>query len=265
MMKSALIAILAATIPMAAMPLAASAQPQLAAASTFPCPPAVSSTLPALGGPPVIRVSQGAELGPAWQAPPCTGWAAGPVRLVISLTSRFTGPATVDDILARAGAVSLLKTVRYWSISGQKWQPMLSSAEALAAPDRRQKRGDFTAEELRAGRPVFSLLNDSGPASSAIFRTRVASADATTVSLELENATIIGMLGITLFNPGDIRTFCVIQRQADGSWLYHSLVRIDGNANSFLQGDGGSYVNRAVAFARHIAGTPTDADPPAVR
>ncbi|MCX7362187.1 MAG: hypothetical protein NTV97_10035 [Alphaproteobacteria bacterium] len=142
---------------------------------------------------------------------------------------------------------------------------MLSAADPLAGPDRKQKRGDFTAEELRAGRPLYSLLNDSGPASSAIFRTRLVSVDASTVSLELENATIISMLAVTLLNPGDIKTFCTIVRQADGSWAYHALVRIDGRANSLLQGDGGSYVNRAVAYMRHLSGTPTDAEPPAVR
>lgn len=263
MMKSALTAVLATMLPLAAL-----AQPQVAAAGAgagFPCPPAVARAVPALGAPATIVVSQGAELGPSWQAPPCTGWAPGPVRLLISITNRFSGPASIDDILARAGAVSLLKSVRYWSISGRKWQPMLSSAEALAAADRKQKRGDFTAEELRSGRPLYSLLNDSGPASSAIFRTRVTGATATTVSLEMENSTIISMLGITLFNPGDIKTFGVIARQADGSWVNHSLVRIDGRANSFLQGDGGSYVNRAVAYMRHLAGTPTDAEPPPVR
>ena len=262
-MRSILATILATLVPVVAL-----AQPQIASAqagASFPCPPSGSASAPALGGPPVVRVSQGAEMGPSWQAPSCTGWAPGPVRLVITLANRFRGPASVDEILARAGAVSLLKEVKYWSISGKKWAPMLSAADALAAPDRKQKRADFTAEEIRAGRPLFSLLNDSGPASSAIFRTRLVGSTATTASLEMENATVISLLGITLFNPGDIKTFAALQRQGDGSWLYNSIVRIDGRANSMLQGDGGSYVNRAVAYMRHIAGTPTDADPPAVR
>ena len=263
-MKASLGAVLTALL--AALPQLASAQAQIAAADPtgFPCPGATASSVPPIGAP-AIRVWTAAELAPAWVAPSCTGWKAGPVRLVISMTSRFRGPATIDDILARAGAISLLKDMKYWSSGRQRWTTMLSSAEALSGPDASQKRGDFSAAELRAGQSVYFLANASGPAGKAVFRTRAANVDATRATVELDNVTTVSVMGVTLFSPGDIRGFASIVRQADGSWVSHFLVRIDGKTNALLQGDGKSYVNRAAAYMRHLSGAPTDGEPPAMR
>ena len=46
--------------------------------------------------------------------------------------------------MTRAGAVSTLRTVRYWSTTDKKWRPLFLDAAALAGPAKgAEPRGDF--------------------------------------------------------------------------------------------------------------------------
>jgi len=119
----------------------------------FPGPPPV-------GAPAAIALWSSNDLGPAWQPPACTGWQAGAARWVIAVSGQFRGPATSDEILARVGGVSQLKSVRYWSVSGKQWRGFLSSAQAVTTTDGKA-RADFSAAEIRSGQDFYFILNDS--------------------------------------------------------------------------------------------------------
>ena len=83
--------------------------------------------------------------------------------------------------------------------------------------------------------------------------------------VEIENVTTLRLL-MPLFHPGDLKSICVIDRQPDGAWRYHSLLRVGDGASMIVgQDDGKSYANCAIAYYRHIAGIATDHEPPAMR
>ena len=81
-----------------------------------------------------------------------------------------------------------------------------------------------------------------------------------------ENVTPIRLTVVTLFQPGALQTVQVLQRLAPGSWGYYGLSRTTEDGTSTLAaGHPASYVNRAAALFRFVAGVPTDRDPPMAR
>jgi hypothetical protein len=73
------------------------------------------------------------------------------------------------------------------------------------------------------------------------------------------------MMLVTVFEPGDLQTAYFLERRAPGVWGFYSLTRTRMASSLMPVGDEGSYINRAVAFYRHIAAIPTDQEPPASR
>ena len=70
---------------------------------------------------------------------------------------------------------------------------------------------------------------------------------------------------VTLYSPGDLQTLYVIERRAPGQWNFYSLTRTRMASSLMPTGGDASYINRAVAFYRLVAGIPTDQEPPAAR
>jgi hypothetical protein len=73
------------------------------------------------------------------------------------LSSRWQGWSASaggpETLLARAGGVSTLSTVRYWSTTDKKWRPLFLDATALAGrAEGGERRDDFRPSELQAGR-----------------------------------------------------------------------------------------------------------------
>src|ERR1051326_5383847 len=80
------------------------------------------------------------------------------------------------------------------------------------------------------------------------------------VAVSVENVTSIRLLLVTLFPPNGVQSVHILERQPDGGWGYYTLMRTRASS-SFLTGSfASSYVNRAIAFYRHIAGIPEDAE-----
>ena len=238
----------------------AAAPPALAVElPALPCGDTAFPTATPVGAPPAVAVWSGKDLGPNWRPPPCTGWQPGATRFAIAVSGQFSGPATTEDVLARVGAVSRLTAARYWSVTGKHWKNLVSSAHAVTAANGKT-RSDLSAAEIRSGQDFYFVLNDD-----TTYRGRIMQATKDRIAFAIENLTPLKYMLMSFFHPGDIKFFCIIQRQPDGAWSYHSLVRIDADATSLGPADGGSYVNRAVAYYRYIAGIPTDQEPPAVR
>ena len=223
----------------------------------LPCGDEAFPIASAVGAPPAVAVWSGSDLGPDWRPPACTGWRPGSTRFAIAVAGQFNGPSTIDDILARVGGVSRLKSVRYWSVTGKKWKGLMSSVKAVTAVNGKE-RADFSAAEIHSGQDFHFVVNDN-----TTYRGRVMQATKDRVAFSVENLTPLKLMLVPLFHPGDIKFFCIIERRPDGAWSYHSLLRIDANATGM--GEDSSYVNRAVAYYRYVAGIPTDQEPPAVR
>ena len=159
----------------------------------LPCGDAAFLAAPAVGAPPAVAVWSVSDLGPKWQPPACTGWQVGAARWVIAVSGRFRGPATTNDIASRIGGVSLLKSVRYWSVSGKHWKDLLSSAQAVTAVNGKA-RADFSPPEILSGRDFHFVLNDS-----TVYRGRVSQATSDRLAFAVENVTTVKYLLMPLF------------------------------------------------------------------
>jgi hypothetical protein len=82
---------------------------------------------------------------------------------------------------------------------------------------------------------------------------------------DVENASIIRYLFVTLFHPGEVQSIYFLDRESAKVWRYYSIVRTGKNANGLIAGNESSAVNRAVAFYRYLVGIPSDQEPPAAR
>jgi hypothetical protein len=80
-----------------------------------------------------------------------------------------------------------------------------------------------------------------------------------------ENLTPVKKMMLTFFEPGSLQTFCLIERRGPGVWNFYSVTRTRVASSLLPAGGEASYINRAVAFFRYVAGIPTDQEPPAAR
>jgi hypothetical protein len=116
---------------------------------------------------------------------------------------------------------------------------------------------------MRAGRALYSYQDDTGPAGGAVYRMRVREVETDRLVADVENVTTIKAFFVTLFAPGALQSAYFLERLSpdEGVWCYYSLTR--ATASQALLGDHeASFVNRAAAIYRHVAGIPTAGEPP---
>jgi hypothetical protein len=176
----------------------------------------------------------------------------------------MAGPLDRDALLTRFGAISQQRGIRYWSVTDQRWQTLVTGAEALSGPDLALKRSDFTAAELTAGQDLYFAERDNRSSTPVIYRMRIRDVTPQSFVVETENLTPVRYLMMQVYRAGDLHTSIYVRRATDNAWNYYSLNEIVSESRLFAAGDK-SYVNRAVAFFRLFAGIPTDREPPAAR
>jgi hypothetical protein len=237
-------------------------QPPCQAEAPVPAFPA-TNTAPA-----VVQSWQASENAVRWTPPPCTGWEQGGehgYRTMVALSGRIDLPAGQGstELLRRLGAVSSTKEARYWSVTDQAWKPLVTDTSALNSADPRQKRADFGATDLAAKRDVFFVQYDDRATNGVVYRMQVRESGPDRLVVETENVTGIRLLLVTLFQPRSVQTVHYFQRLSPNSWGYYSLSRTtEAGSSSAVDGHAASYVNRAAAYYRLMAGVPTDRDPP---
>ncbi len=231
----------------------------LAAAGPDPCgsPPALAPSQPAR-----VQSWTPAQLGAGWVPPACSGWTVPGFRSLVAVTGAFRLPGSTPAVLARLGAVSGTVGVRYWSVSKKAWEPLITAAHATDAAGR--ARVDFSPSELTPGAALPYSQTDTG-AGTVAYRLRVMEAGPDRMVLTTENTTTIRAMLVPLFSPGELQTLTVITRQPRDAWAYSSLTRTSPRASSLTDGHEASAINRALAMFRHMAGVPTDQEPPAAR
>ena len=230
----------------------------------LPCGAEPYPPLAAPGAPPNVRAWRGAAARD-WQPPACTGWTRSGFDILVGVAGSFRHDGEIDALLARAGGYAAKKNIRYWSVTEKAWKPLVTEVWALNGADPAQRRADFTAAEVAKGRELYFAQSDNRSSAKAVYRDRVLQADRERLMVARENITPVKMMLITLFEPGDLQIFYVVERRAPGVWGFYGLTRTRMASSLLPLGDEGSYVNRAVAFYRHMAGIPTDQEPPAVR
>ncbi len=243
--------------------------PELGAAATDgPRPPCGEAPQPAYadpGGSPNVQVWSGGDLGRDWRPPACVGWTSAGFDVLVALAGSFSDPGTAQDLLARFGAVSRMTAIRYWSVTDQAWRPLVTSATALSGPDAGQRRPDFAPAELTAGSTLFFAQTDNRSSGEVVYRLLIRELSPDRLVISTENVTAVRELFLTLFDPGELQSIYVLERGSTGVWTYYSLSRTSPDASLLASGHAASYLNRAVALFRYVAGIPTDQEPPAAR
>jgi hypothetical protein len=233
----------------------------------FPRPPCAVKPIPdypKVGEASNAKLWTGSDLGPGWTPPSCTAWPSGAATIVTGLArhSKYSGSA--DAVLERFGAISSLVGVRYWSVTDSNWNNMFVRAVALAGPDSKKTRGDFSTAELRSGRTLYFVAADNRSGKDAVSRLHVIAADSEHLVIETENVTPLRWMFLTYAAPGNFQTWYFLDRETDGTWRFYSLTRVLYASSLFGSViPDKSYINRAEAMSRYFLDLPSDRDPPA--
>ena len=241
---------------------------QTAAAAEAPSPPCGGPPQPSYAAPGEPEHSgtwSRSDLGDGWVPPSCTGWTGPDFRIIAALAARFREPASADQLLARFGAISSQIGLRYWSATEHRWRELITAASAVEGPAGKQPRADFSAAELKSGRDLYYSQSDNRSAGQVVYRMRAIEVRPDRIVIAVENVSSIRLLLLTLFPPGSIQSLHFLERQPDGGWGYYGLMRTRADSSFLTGGFVSSYVNRAAAFYRHIAGLPTEDVPAAAR
>ena len=123
------------------------------------------------------------------------------------------------------------------------------------------RRPDPTGKALVAGRDLYYAENtDVG--GRTVYRLHVVEHTAERIVLTTENMTAIRAAIVTLFEPGALQVATILSRDGPNSWSFYEISRAGAESSSFVAGYQSSYLNRLEAMRRHLAGLPTDRDPP---
>ena len=199
---------------------------------------------------------------PHWAPPACTGWSpAGEhgYHTLVGLAGRFRlAPGQGSDaILHRLGAISAMRQVRFWSDRAGDWRPFATEATALTGPDPAAPRPDFSAAEMQSGRPLYFLQRPNRLSGEVVYRMHVAQVGPDRVLVHTENVTPVRLFFVTLFQPGALQTVQVAERLSGTDWGFYLLSRsTEAGTNPLVEGHLSSYVNRADAVFRLVAGQP---------
>lgn len=230
-------------------------------------PPCAGASVPAYAAPgeaPKIMTLRNTELDADWPPPLCAYLPASRPALLVALAGRFSGAQDRDALLMRWGAISTHTRIRYWSVTDHRWERLVIRAEALAGARTDMARADFAADEMVSGRDLYFAQEDNRSSAPVIYRMRLHDVTAHGFVVETENVSAVRYLLMTIYRPGDLRSVVFLEQDSQGDWDYYALTAIAAEPRLFGASER-SYINRAVALFRHIAGIPTDLEPPAAR
>lgn len=154
-----------------------------------------------------------------------------------------------------------MRGTRYWSITDHRWETLITDSAAVEASNRDRRRADFSVAELKAGQDLYFVQQDNRSSGEVTYRMRIEDAGPDRFAITMENVSTASLFLFTLFEPGDLEATHIVQRLSPTSWGYYSLSGV--RESGLLPGSqAASNVNRAAAIYRHIAGVPSDQNPP---
>ncbi len=213
---------------------------------------------------PVVEVWGRDGLGAKWIPPACIDWKVPGFSSLVVTVARFRVPAGQEGLLRRMGAISELQGVRYWSTTHQSWRTLIASAMALEGGTGARQRKDFSPEELSQSRTMYFEQEDN-LTGKATYQLRLRSLSTDHMVFDSENISTMRYFFVTVFHPGEMQTIYFLDRESDDIWRFYSVTRTGLKASSLATGHDASSINRAVAMYRHLAGVPTDQEPPAAK
>ena len=192
-------------------------------------------------------------------APPdCSALQSRDFELLVRLTASFNGPADIDALLLRLGAVSALRGASYWSFTDHQRLPLFKESFAVDKPGSIQPRPDFTAAELRSGLELPFVHNDNRSSQLSPYGMRLVKATPDMLQLQVENLGDMRLYGLLLVAAREMQWSVKIERLGSGRWGYRSLLaqrrlRLGRNEQHRL-----SNLARCVAMFDLLAGRQTE-------
>jgi len=229
----------------------------LCAAGQGPQPPCAGvEPVPAYaahGAPPNSHVWTSGALG-SWTPPACAGFTTKGDGVLVAVAGSFPFTGSADALLARFGAVSALKGLKYWSVTEGGWRTLITQATALEGPDLNRPRPDFSLAEMRSDADLYFAQSENRAGGDVVYRMRVRDFGPNRFVVAIENASPVSRYLVTLFNPGDLASVHLLERRGPGVWGYYGLAWAGDSLVSRLAVPEASYVNRALALYRHFLG-----------
>ena len=230
----------------------------------LPCAASAASAYSSPDAPPIVVIWHEKELEQGnWHPPGCTGWPADSrSKMIVTLSGSFHFGGTMSDLLGRVGTISALRSIQYWSTTDRKWGPLSYDASALTGMDPKSRRRDFSAAEMGKGADLYYWEDDTRTGST-VYHLRVSESTPERVVISSDNVTAMRRYFFTLFKPGALQSMLIIERVSPGLFGVFVLSRSGEGASVLTTGYEKSYVNRAAALYRQLAGIRTDQEPPA--
>lgn len=185
----------------------------------------------------------------------CIAWASRRFTVLAALAGEFRFDGGVDDLLARFGAQSAWRGIKYWSAADSRWGILITDAAALDSVNHQRRRADFTPAELKSGGDHYFLQTDNRSSGAIIYRMKVMAIEADRLVVSIENVSDVSLFVFTLFDPGDLQSTYIFVKLAPGKWGYYNLSGAREGA-AVIGDHEASYLNRAMAIYRHLIGVP---------
>ncbi len=192
----------------------------------------------------------------------CQGLHTDNATLVVALAGRFHHGGTVEDIASRAGGLSQMQGLRYWSTTDKNWRKLISESTALSTDSTKDTRDDFSSVEVLSGEPLYFAQNDTRTWGMNTYRFNAVTSDENSLTILSENISPIKLGPVTLFVPNAIKSLVIVSRYNENTWSYYSIVAIQ--AASFATKEK-SLINRQSAAFRFLAGLADNKEPPLAR
>jgi hypothetical protein len=125
--------------------------------------------------------------------------------------------------------------------------PLAREAWALNGPNTKDRRGDFSLAELKAGTQLYYWENDS-LTGETVYGLKVYEANADRAVIGTNNVTPVRKVVFTLFKPGASRSAVFLQRVSPGVFGAYILTSAMQGTSSLVEGHEDVYVNRARAI-----------------
>jgi hypothetical protein len=190
----------------------------------------------------------------SWTPPACAGFTTKGDGVLVAVAGSFPFTGSVDALLARFGAVSALKGLKYWSVTEGGWRILITEATALEGPEVSRPRSDFTLAEMRSGADLYFAQSENRAGGDVVYWMRVRDFGSNRLVVAIENASPVSRYLVTVFNPGDLASVHFLERRGPGVWGYYGLAWAGDSLVSRLAVPEASYVNRALALYRHFLG-----------
>lgn len=220
-----------------------------------------SRVLPDYADPPNGWNWHNSDLDRTWSPGDCIAWAREPFTLLTALAGRFSFAGNGEDLLQRFASFSAWRGLKYWSTIGHGWKTLVIDSGALTGEDASQRRADFSVAELHAGKTVYFFQQDNRSSDAVVYRMRIDDLSAGRLAISVENVSTVSVFLFTAFDKGDLKSTYIFTRLAPGVWGFYSLS--GAREGAILIGNHeASYLNRALAIFRHMAGLPGDQGPP---